>query len=106
MTTLDKKRKNAELFIKQLINFSPTDISQVFLFGSVAQGNPSQESDIDLMIFSKRPKKVLNKIKDTVFDFLLEKNEIIEPQVYSEKDYQNPPSYFIWQTIKKGERIY
>lgn len=105
MTILNKKRKNAKLFIKQLI-INSIDISKVFLFGSVVKGKPKRDSDIDLIIFCKHPKKIYNKAKDEAFDFLLEKNEIIEPQVYSEKDYKNPSSYFVWQAIKQGERIY
>jgi predicted nucleotidyltransferase len=70
------------LFIKELLKANPGNISSIFLFGSLVKNKVNKESDIDMMIFTKQPKKI------------------------SEKDYQNPPSYFVWQVVEKGEKIF
>ena len=106
MKIKERKKEIAKLFAKELFLANPRDISSIFLFGSVLQGRPDRESDIDLMIFAKHPKEVSNKTKELAFDFLLKRNEVIEPQVYSVKDYQNPSSYFVWQVLKKGKKIF
>jgi predicted nucleotidyltransferase len=106
MSIKEKKRKIAQLFAKELLKTNPGNISSIFLFGSLVKDKVDKESDIDMMIFTKQPKKISEKVKELAFDFLLKKNEVIEPQVYSEKDYQNPPSYFVWQVLEKGEKIF
>lgn len=103
---IKKKKKIAKLFTKELLSIDPENVFNVTLFGGVAYGKATKDSDIDIMIFAKHPKELLEKIEEISFNFLLNKNELIEPQIYSVKDYKNPSSYFVWQVVNKGKKLY
>lgn len=76
------------------------------MFGSLIWGKPERDSDIDLMVFAKKPALIKRKINYLTYDILLEQGETIEPQIVAEKEYQKPSSYFVWQAIHKGKKIY
>jgi predicted nucleotidyltransferase len=83
---------------------------KIILFGSYAYGNPSEDSDIDLLIIKntdKRPidrwlevKKFLRGISQTVS---------ISPLVYTEKEIADRlaiKDFFVKDILEKGEVLY
>lgn len=79
-----KKKKTLDFFVKNLLK-SPTgkDISHIVLFDSVAKGEADEGSDIDLAIFTRKPKLVEDQVSDLSYDILLDRGEAIEPHIYS-----------------------
>lgn len=106
MTIKTRKQKAIEFFLQRLNDKDKRNISRIVLFGSMVWGKPERDSDVDLMVFTKKPNELEKKIHDLTYDILLDCGETIEPQIYPEKEYQNPSSYFVWQALNKGKKIY
>ena len=83
---------------------------KIILFGSYAYGNPTEDSDIDLLIIKntdKRPidrwcevKKTLRNISQTVS---------ISPLIYTEKEIADRlaiKDFFVKDILEKGEVLY
>ncbi len=102
--------------IRKIITDSVNKISfeynpkKIILFGSYAYGDPTEESDIDLLIIKntdKRPidrwlevKKFLRDISQTVS---------ISPLVYTEKEIADRlaiKDFFVKDILEKGEVLY
>lgn len=86
-------------------------ISKIILFGSYAQGNPRQYSDIDLAVISP----VFNnkgrfKIQSIIAKATPRDQEVlvaIEPIGYSTKEYENTESgSFLGEIKKTGKIVY
>lgn len=101
---LAQKQKALDLFNQKLLK-SPISkqIAKVFLFGSTARGTESQESDIDLLVFTfcdaDRANKYINKIS---YDILSQKAEVIEPIIYHWQNFLHPNSYFVYYNSRRG----
>ena len=54
------------------------DIKLIMLFGSVARGDDSEESDIDILIVSPIADKIKPEIHKIAMDIILEKDEVIK----------------------------
>lgn len=105
---LAQKQKAIDLFNQKLLK-SPISkqIAKVFLFGSTARGTESQESDIDLMLFSIAPRAKIAPVIDKIAgDIFINQNEIIEPLIYNLYQYFNPQSLLVYNTIKMGKELY
>ncbi len=64
-------------------------ISKVILFGSVARGDFSPESDIDLLIITANGEKDLkDQISMACFDIILETEVILSPLVMDKETYE------------------
>ena len=104
---LQKKQKVAEYFTQRLLKSKAgKDVTGVILFGSVVKGEADSFSDIDLMIFAKKPKRVAKLADELSYDILLEQGEPIEPHVYPASDRTAPRSYFVKLATKTGQPIY
>jgi uncharacterized protein len=105
--TLQKKQKALDYFTKKLLSSSVgKDITRIILFGSLARQEIDEDSDVDLMIFAKKAKKVGDLASNLSYDVLMEVGESIEPHVYSTSNYQAPQSYFVYHAIESGKDIY
>lgn len=104
---LQKKNKALKGFARGLLKKKDNGgIGKIVLFGSVAWGDPSEDSDIDLFVFSKEPKKTDKIARDISADILLEEGEIIETIVKGVDDYYDPKTGLLMKAIREGREIY
>jgi predicted nucleotidyltransferase len=98
-------KKKINEYIKTLEKY--ITVNTVILYGSWANGNPNEYSDIDLAVFS--PDFGKHKLKELQLLSKLAWNidESIEAIPYStEQLYNNDPTNFANNIIKNGEVIY
>ncbi len=75
-------------------------IKKVFLFGSYAKGNYSNSSDIDICIIAKNIKNsYLSMLK--IAPYTVDINLKIEAVVFSEKEFNEEPTYGLLKQIKE-----
>ncbi|HZH88525.1 MAG TPA: nucleotidyltransferase domain-containing protein [Chitinophagaceae bacterium] len=104
-----KKQASVDISIKKYIEVLEQKIrvSKVILYGSWANGQPSEHSDIDLAVFS--PDFGINKIRELR---LLSKlswavDESIEAIPYSVYKLISPkPSSFVFEILQTGKTVY
>lgn len=92
-------------FIEQVAKH--VTIDKVILYGSWANGNPTELSDIDLAIFS--PDFGKNKLKELqlLSKLAWEVDESIEAIPYSTDHLDNlDPTKFVYNIIQTGEIVY
>lgn len=79
---------------------SSDNIVQTILFGSVARGDDTNESDIDILIIIRSDnRQVEDMIDKTVVDFILEKEEVISPHVMTEDHFNKTKDYSFLKTV-------
>ena len=104
------------LFDNLISSLRPSDPYKIILFGSYANGNPNEHSDIDIMVIldndhvSKDFEERLNK-KISIRNLVLEINRKIplDILVYSREEFKIVKSfgnYFIDEIEKTGKVIY
>ena len=77
------------------------DIKQIILFGSVARGDDSKDSDIDILIVSNNSKKIEPKITSEVFNVILNNKEFISAHVMSENKLNKIKDFSLLKNINK-----
>lgn len=85
-------------------NYKP---EKIILFGSCARGNPTESSDIDLLIVKQTKKNRLERTKEVFLfvDHTLPFEPIIlTPQEVKSRYQAN--DYFLQDALKEGEVIY
>ena len=94
--------------IKKIVKeYSP---KQIILFGSYAYGEPSEDSDIDLLIIkntSKRPLDRWIEVKRILRDTT--RTVPVSPLVYTEKEIEERKDikdFFIEEILEKGVVLY
>lgn len=103
-----RKLEALRVFVEHLLA-SPVraQIAKIILFGSVARGEVSSESDIDVIVFGTRPlAQVEAQIVDAAWQTQLEMSESIEPLLYSVSAYDEPSSDFAYQVVHNGMEVY
>ncbi len=79
---------------------SSDNIVQTILFGSVARGDDTNESDIDILIIIRSDnRQVEDMIDKMVVDFILEKEEVISPHVMTEDHFNKTKGYSFLKTV-------
>lgn len=79
---------------------SSDNIVQTILFGSVARGDDTNESDIDILIIIRSDnRQVEDMIDKIVVDFILEKEEVISPHVMTEDHFNKTKDYSFLKTV-------
>ena len=79
---------------------SSDNIVQTILFGSVARGDDTNESDIDILIIIRSDnRQVEDMIDKMVVDFILEKEEVISPHVMTEDHFNKNKDYSFLKTV-------
>lgn len=58
-------------------------IIKIILFGSVARGDDTEDSDIDILIVSDYPEDIQEKVNYESFQVVLHNREIISPHIMS-----------------------
>lgn len=79
------------------------DIIKIILFGSVARGDDTEESDIDILIIRANSDELSDEINSAAVDIILEKDEFISPHVMSEEHFNKTIDYpFLTNVLKEG----
>ena len=79
------------------------DIIKIILFGSVARGDDTEESDIDILIVTTDSDELSDEINSAAVDIILEKDEFISPHVMSEEHFNKTIDYpFLTNVLNEG----
>ena len=79
------------------------DIVKIILFGSVARGDDTEESDIDILIITTNSDELYDEINSAAVDIILENDEFISPHVMSEEHFNKTIDYpFLTNVLKEG----
>lgn len=79
------------------------DIVKIILFGSVAHGDDTEESDIDILIITTNSDELSDEINSAAVDIILEKDEFVSPHVMSEEHFNKTIDYpFLTNVLKEG----
>jgi len=109
-----KKRTSQEKIIKHIKNFIKKklfrykNIDSILLFGSLASGTFTNESDIDICIFFKKstPKSMENDIFNNFLDLGKELNRSVQCIFIYPEEIENWDSNFIENILAEGRLIY
>jgi predicted nucleotidyltransferase len=78
-------------------------IIRIILFGSVARGDDTEESDIDILIISNDWEQIDSLITDEVFKVVLDTEELISPYVLSEEQFNETKDFnFLTNVLEEG----
>lgn len=78
-------------------------IIKIILFGSVARGDDTEDSDIDILIISNEWEQIDSLITDEVFKIVLDTQELISPYVLSEKQFNETKNFnFLTNVLEDG----
>ena len=105
MTKQETEQKIKDIVDKIVISFKP---DKIFLFGSFAWGNPTKDSDIDLLIV-KKTEESSRKLAQEIDESLFEREMPIDILVYSPKYLEERLSlgdFFIKKIIENGKLLY
>lgn len=79
------------------------DIIKIILFGSVARGDDTEDSDIDILIIRSKSDELTDEINSIATDIILEKDELISPHVMSEEHFNKTIDHpFLTNVLKEG----
>ena len=100
--SIDKIIKNTLAYLTNKIT-----VTEAVLFGSYAQGNPHEDSDIDLAVFSPEMEKIEIEEKAKLFSEVRRKcNPDIEVHFFSEKMlHEARPTNFCGYILATGKRV-
>ena len=105
MTKKETEQKIKDIIDKIVVNYNP---DKIFLFGSFAWGNPTKDSDIDLLII-KKTSGSSRKLAQEIDESLFEREMPIDILVYSPKYLEERLSlgdFFIKKIVKDGKLLY
>ena len=78
-------------------------IKLMILFGSVARGDDTEDSDIDILVISNYRKDIWPKISDIIVDTIGIYGELLSVHVMSENVYNKTKDYsFLTNVLKEG----
>ena len=76
-------------------------IKQIIVFGSVARGDDTKNSDIDILILTNDENKIEDYIFDITFEILIEKNEYISPKIIHIEHYEKYKDTSFYNNVDK-----
>ena len=79
-------------------------IKKIGLFGSVARGDDTEDSDIDILIISDYRSEIWEDIADMIGEIVLEKQELISAHIMTTDRFNTTQDYsFLSNVLAKGE---
>ena len=66
---------------------------KIILFGSVARGDDTEESDIDILIITTNSDELSDEINSSAVDIILAKDEFISLYIMGEEHYNKTIDY-------------
>ena len=77
-------------------------IISIILFGSVARGDDTEESDIDILIISNNREDIDDKISDEIAWIMYDKQELISAHVINEEIFNKTKNFsFLTNVLKE-----
>ena len=92
-------RKQLAIDFAQSLNHP--EIEKIILFGSVARGDDTKDSDIDIFILTTDEDKIEDEIFDITFELLIEKNEYISPKIILIERYEKHKDTSFYDNVNK-----
>lgn len=81
-------------------------IVRITLFGSVARGDDSEDSDIDILIISNHREDIEQKIDDEIAWIMYDKQELISAHIMDEKFFNETKHFsFLTTVLEEGVAI-
>ena len=81
-------------------------IVRIILFGSVACGDDSEDSDIDILIISNHREDIEQKIDDEIAWIMYDKQELISAHIMDEKFFNETKHFsFLTTVLEEGVAI-
>ncbi|MEA2015170.1 MAG: nucleotidyltransferase domain-containing protein [Actinomycetota bacterium] len=106
MKIYEKYRKAADEFARRALEGYGDKIDSIILFGSVARGEPVEESDIDILVVAVGDRfRMRRELSGIVLDMLLETGEYLSVKTLSVEDFKflkEVKSSFLSNVIKEG----
>ena len=97
MMTMNNRMAIAREFVEAIAS---DDIIKTLVFGSVARGDDTEESDIDILIIIQSDNHQFESMVDEkVVDFILEKEEVISPHVMTVDHFNKTKDYSFLKTV-------
>ncbi|GAA5818828.1 MAG: nucleotidyltransferase domain-containing protein [Methanobrevibacter sp. CfCl-M3] len=81
------------------------DIDKIILFGSVARGEDTEDSDIDIIILTTDEDKIEDEVYTKVMDFLISTKEYISAKIISLDDFNKFKDFPFFVNVKKEGAI-
>lgn len=99
----DMNRKEvAKRFSEEVLKTSDNKIVSTTLFGSVAEGADTADSDIDILVITDADQNISREIYDIVADFVIRYSELPSVLAYP----LNNMSEFAKKIVRKGVVLY
>jgi len=107
MKISEKYRKAADEFVRRALEKYGDKIDSIILFGSVARGEAKEDSDIDVLIVTKKEDFRLRRaLVGLAFDILLETRENISVKTLSKEDFERHKNFsFLRNVISEGVKV-
>lgn len=107
MRTKQERKKELEHELERVTKMlrKDKDIKLLILFGSLARGDISAKSDIDMIIIKDTKKKFLDRL-DEIYSILVP-NVAIDILVYTPEEFKSMKNRsFIRNAVKEGKKLY
>ena len=79
------------------------DIDLIILFGSVARGDDTEESDIDILIVSPIPCEIRKRINEIIVDIIVDRKEVISAHLMIDEHFNKTKEYpFLTNVLNEG----
>lgn len=97
---MNKRKEIAKKFAKKI---KSDKIKKIILFGSVARGEDTENSDIDILIISDYYEEIEDKISTEVINSIFTEKEYISAQIMSYEHFNKTKTFsFLRNVLKEG----
>lgn len=101
MIILNNRDKIAREFAEAI---NSDKIFRIILFGSVARGDDTEYSDIDILIISDYRSEIWEDIADMIGEIVLERQELISAHIMTTERFNTTQDYsFLSNVLAEGE---
>lgn len=94
--------------LKEALLASPVGerVAKIYLFGGVARGAVTEQSDIDVLIVLRNGREAAEQVADVLLSLQMEGCGPLEPLTCSVEDLIAPKDYFLYAVTRRGKEIY
>ena len=96
------RKEVAERFSDEVLRISGDEIVSITLFGSVAKGVDTADSDIDILVITDANQNISGNLYDIVAEFVIQYSELPSILVY----HLNNMSGFAKKIVREGVALY
>jgi len=107
MKISERRRKAVEEYVRRALDKYGDRIESIILFGSVARGEAGEESDIDILVVTRKEDFRLRRMLiEIAFDILLDTGENISVKALSKDEFERHKNFsFLKSVISEGIKI-